>query len=662
MESKKGLFSFGDVKNHPHRSGFDLSARNAFTAKAGELLPVYSHLCLPGDKLNLKHVHFTRTQPLNTSAFTTLREYYDWYFVPLRLLNKNLPQALVQMVDNPVTATGIDSNRQVITDLPWTSMETVSKLFQSVSMQGITVTDGNLDPEDFNALGFRISATSAKLFSFLDYGAFLNNDDFSNGGSVKTVDGVGLSKLNVEGLGTEYFLRYSKNLDVNLLPLFAYQKIYSDYFRFSQWEKSEPFTFNFDYYTGGNILGNFLTASIADRKNYMRSNNLFTMRYANWHKDMFMGVMPSPQLGSVATISVGDVSSDSLRVPVMLDPNFISPSTGDFYPDGVPLTSSTKISDNSKQVPYFNRMIGSDDYNQRALFYRDINAGEARGLLVNLPSAMSSFSVIQLRIAEATQRWKEISQCADQNYRDQIYAHFGVRLSGALSDSSIYLGGSSHDIAISEVVNQSLNGESDAAVIKGKGVGSGQSFDTFTASEHGVLMCIYHAVPLLDYAITAPSLQHLWTSVTDLPIPEFDSIGMESLPMLAFLNDRVSASHLKYDDDGNLVDLSKLILGYVPRYIAQKTKVDRIHGAFLTSLRDWVAPVDPAFFAKWLSSATDVSGNVVINYNFFKVNPSVLDNLFLLKCDSTWDTDQFIVNSFFDVKSVSNLDYSGMPY
>ena len=659
MESKKGLFSFGDVKNHPHRSGFDLSARNAFTAKAGELLPVYSHLCLPGDKLNLKHVHFTRTQPLNTSAFTTLREYYDWYFVPLRLLNKNLPQALVQMVDNPVTATGVDSNRKVITDLPWTSMETVSKLFQSVSMQGTTVTDGNLDPEDFNALGFRISATSAKLFSFLDYGAFLNNDDFSNGGSVKTVDGVGLSKLNVEGLGTEYFLRYSKNLDVNLLPLFAYQKIYSDYFRFSQWEKSEPFTFNFDYYTGGNILGNFLTASIADRKKYMRSNNLFTMRYANWHKDMFMGVMPSPQLGSVATI----------------DSSLIVDGTVNSY---VPVAMGA-VYNSLDKINRLRAFIPNGSFPQHAdVGYTALNGASTNapvtvsgsmgdyGLAVDSASVgnllSSAFSVIQLRIAEATQRWKEISQCADQNYRDQIYAHFGVRLSGALSDSSMYLGGSSHDIAISEVVNQSLNGESDAAVIKGKGVGSGQSFDTFTASEHGVLMCIYHAVPLLDYAITAPSLQHLWTSVTDLPIPEFDSIGMESLPMLAFLNDRVSASHLKYDDDGNRVDLSKLILGYVPRYIAQKTKVDRIHGAFLTSLRDWVAPVDPAFFAKWLSAATDVSGNVVINYNFFKVNPSVLDNLFLLKCDSTWDTDQFIVNSFFDVKSVSNLDYSGMPY
>jgi hypothetical protein len=35
-----GLFSYGDIKNKPRRSGFDLGNKNAFTAKVGELLPV----------------------------------------------------------------------------------------------------------------------------------------------------------------------------------------------------------------------------------------------------------------------------------------------------------------------------------------------------------------------------------------------------------------------------------------------------------------------------------------------------------------------------------------------------------------------------------------------------------------------------------------------
>ena len=43
-------------------------------------------------------------------------------------------------------------------------------------------------------------------------------------------------------------------------------------------------------------------------------------------------------------------------------------------------------------------------------------------------------------------------------------------------------------------------------------------------------MCIYHCMPVLDYAISAPAGQLLCTSVDDLPIPEFDNIGMEGVP------------------------------------------------------------------------------------------------------------------------------------
>ena len=36
--------------------------------------------------------------------------------------------------------------------------------------------------------------------------------------------------------------------------------------------------------------------------------------------------------------------------------------------------------------------------------------------------------------------------------------------------------------------------------------------------------------------------------------------------------------------------------------------------------------------------------------------------IFVSQCDNTIDTDQFLVESFFDVKVVQNLDYDGMPY
>ena len=96
MASYTGM---SNLQNHPHRSGFDIGRKNAFTAKVGELLPVYWDISMPGDKYKFNVEYFTRTQPVETSAYTRLREYFDFYAVPLRLLWKSAPSVLTQMQD-----------------------------------------------------------------------------------------------------------------------------------------------------------------------------------------------------------------------------------------------------------------------------------------------------------------------------------------------------------------------------------------------------------------------------------------------------------------------------------------------------------------------------------------------------------------------------------
>ena len=51
-----------------------------------------------------------------------------------------------------------------------------------------------------------------------------------------------------------------------------------------------------------------------------------------------------------------------------------------------------------------------------------------------------------------------------------------------------------------------------------------------------------------------------------------------------------------------------------------------------------------------------------VNYNFFKVNPSILDPIFAVNADSTWDSDTFLINASFEIRVARNLDYDGMPY
>lgn len=153
------LFNMSAVKNHPRRSGFDLSNRVCFTSKAGELLPVFWDIVYPGDSFKIKTQLFTRTQPLNTAAYTRIREYLDFYFVPLRLINKNLPTALMQMQDNPVQATGLSSNKIVTTDIPWTSIGSTSTDY--ASLYGLTFLRQD-SPVIENFLGFDSITMSAK--------------------------------------------------------------------------------------------------------------------------------------------------------------------------------------------------------------------------------------------------------------------------------------------------------------------------------------------------------------------------------------------------------------------------------------------------------------------------------------------------------------------
>ena len=62
--------------------------------------------------------------------------------------------------------------------------------------------------------------------------------------------------------GIVYSQMYNFNMNVNVLPLAAYQKIYQDFFRWSQWENADPTSYNFDWYQGsGNLFGGTIDIS-----------------------------------------------------------------------------------------------------------------------------------------------------------------------------------------------------------------------------------------------------------------------------------------------------------------------------------------------------------------------------------------------------------------
>jgi hypothetical protein len=593
------LFSLKDIRNHPRRSAFDLSSKVAFSAKSGELLPIKWYFTMPGDKFTLKRQHFTRTQPVNTSAYTRIREYYDWFWVPLHLLWRNAPEVISQMQSN-VQHAGSQ-----------TSALTLGNYLPTVTNSQLQTACDYLSGKK-NYFGFDRADLAYKLMQYLRCGNSNKNGSKLYGTSLAYSD-------------TSYSQKFRFSLNLSVFPFLAYKKFCQDYFRYSQWQDSAPYLWNIDYYTGASQQ--LFTALPSSGDSYWQNNTLFDLEYCNWNKDMLMGVLPDTQFGDVATIDTGGLKSQDLYV-------------------------EAKISSSSSSRAY----LGAKTSTTGSDF--SINAGpsaaQSNPLVVTMPSVASSFDVLALRRGEALQRWKEISLNVPQNYRAQIKAHFGVDVGENMSGMSTYIGGDSSSLDISEVVNTNLQSGTIAseAVIAGKGVGSSQSSEKFEARDWGVLMCIYHNVPLLDYVSSAPDPQFFVSQNTDLPIPELDSIGMQSIPVTMYSN-----SDIELASGFNSSDYT---MGYLPRYYSWKTSYDYVLGAFTTTEKEWVAPITPAIWKNMLSTVTTQSSSVT--YNIFKVNPSVLDSIFQVNADSKWDTDPFLINCAFDVKVVRNLDYSGMPY
>lgn len=593
------LFNLKDVRNHPRRSAFDLSSKVAFSAKSGELLPIKWYFTMPGDKFTLKRQHFTRTQPVNTSAYTRIREYYDWFWVPLHLLWRNAPEVISQMQSNVQHAGSQTSALTLGNYLPTITNSQLQSACDCLSGK-------------MNYFGFDRADLAYKLMQYLRCGNSNKNSSKLYGTSLPYSD-------------SSYTQKYRFDLHLSIFPFLAYKKFCQDYFRYSQWQDSSPYLWNIDYFTGVNQSLWKSLPSTGD--SYWNSNTLFDLEYCNWNKDIFMGVLPDAQFGDVATIDTGGFKSQDLYLEAR-----------------VSSSSSSRTYLGAKTTP-----TGSDF---------SVNAGpsaaQSNPLFVSMPDVAASFDVLSLRRGEALQRWKEISLNVPQNYRAQIKAHFGVDVGENMSGMSTYIGGDSSSLDISEVVNTNLqSGDSQSeAVIAGKGVGSSQGSEKFKAPDWGVLMCIYHSVPLLDYVSSAPDPQFFVSQNTDFPIPELDSIGMQSIPISMYSN-----------GDNELVTgfaSADYTMGYLPRYYNWKTSYDYVLGAFTTTEKEWVAPITPSIWKNMLSTIS--TGSSSISYNIFKVNPSILDSIFQVNADSKWDTDPFLINCAFDVKAVRNLDYSGMPY
>lgn len=564
-----------------HRSSFDLSSKKLFTAKVGEILPVYWQIAIPGNKYRISSDWFTRTVPVNTAAYTRIKEYYDFYAVPLRLISRALPQAFTQMQDYMTSAASNSSNTEILNSVPNSTLNLLSLSLQTINGQDV-LDDAGL-PYVYGA---------SKILDLLGYGSFLSSTNTAKAAITKAY--LGIQSLE----DTSNPLIYKTSQTVNLLPLLAYQKIYYDFFSESQWEKHLAYSYNVDYWNGKSQLN--------------LAPEMLQLRYANYPKDYFMGMLPNSQYGSVAAL----------------------PPLIDGYGSNLAIASASTSSSTSDVAQLLNvassTNITSSNQNS-SLRYVRLN---------------SDLSALSIRATEYLQRWKEVVQFSSKDYSDQMAAQFGIKAPEYMGNHAHYIGGWSNVININEVLNTNLESQNSQAVIAGKGVGSnaGHTLTYDCGAEHQVIMCVYHAVPMVDWNLTGQSPQLTVTAITDFPQPAFDQLGMQPVPALNLQNNpsrSVSGS-----------------LGYNLRYWQWKSNIDTVHAGFRSGMayQSWAAPIDG-----W-----DVlTSSGVWSYQSMKVRPQQLNSIFEPQvsgqnCSVAYD--QLLCNVNFQVYAVQNLDRNGLPY
>lgn len=567
-----------------HRSSFDLSSKKLFSAKVGEILPCYWQIAIPDNTYRISSDWFTRTVPINTAAYTRIKEYYDFYAVPLRLISRALPQAFTQMTDYMTSAASNVANTEMLTSVPNTTLGLISLCFQTINGKDV-----------FDDAGLPYGYGASKVLDMLGYGSFLSSDNTAKAAITRAYLGKSYSGVDAIDDASNPLI-YSVSQTVNLLPLLAYQKIYYDFFSESQWEKHLAYAYNVDYWDGKSQLN--------------LAPEMLQLRYANYPKDYFMGMLPNSQYGGVALLpALNNVYSPSniIAAGSVSQVNLVNPASG-----------SSSVSTTSPN-----------------------NGKESRNVILN-----SDLSALSIRAAEYLQRWKEVVQFASKDYSDQMAAQFGIKAPEYMGNHAHYIGGWSNVININEVLNTNLEADGSQAVIAGKGVGS-QSGHTLTydcGAEHQVIMCVYHAVPMVDWNLTGQNPQLTVTAITDFPQPAFDQLGMQTVPGLNLQNNpsrTVSGA-----------------LGYNLRYWQWKSNIDTVHAAFRSGMayQSWSAPIDG-----W----DILTSSGTWSYQSMKVRPQQLNSIFEPQvsgqnCSVAYD--QLLCNVNFQVYAVQNLDRNGLPY
>ena len=422
----------------------------------------------------------------------------------------------------------------------------------------------------------------------------VTNDVINNGpvltGYVLSAKGARIMKLLMQiGYGFDFNNLNSISIEHSLLPLFSLLKVYIDHYYPSQYAQSEEF-FEITKW----LQYNKYEVPMREYINYEHLRYMYDfidkVCYSN---DYFVSAWDNPVApvnGGFSPVTIRDITDDNAQ----------SISTAD---NGTP------------------------------------KHGWAYNLTQFADTALHKLSDFMRR-----------NQIVGSRALDRMLARFGVVLTPAKLNRSVYVSDFEQNILFGDVTSTADTEGANLGSYAGKGILPERTASfSYETDEDGLFMILTSVVPYTGYYQGADRHTRHYTAL-DFLTPEFDGLATQGLaiselymPMQA--NKQYSGN---MPTSGNVVPFSYKdgIFGYTGRYAEYKIPKDRLTGDYRlgsknTSLEAWHLFRDIDYFAKDLAIA-DLKHDI----NFIRgIDSSQYNRIFNYMAD---DTDKIKISHYFD--------------
>lgn len=591
------------------RNAFDRSFNRSFHYSVGMAIPAFGAVPVwAGSHSKINRKIFQRLDDVYTAAFTPLDTHVQLYFVPFRQLQTewddmklNIQDYNSSMFCDPNNPLNPITNRS---KAPWCMLSEIKAMLEDEEISGL------------DSLGYPFVPGALRLLNFFGYGNYLSPSEITD------------------------------DCEVNLLRFCAYQKVYFDHFRNTAYESNNPIYYNMDYYRNAGY-------HVTD-KNVLKG--LLTLRYINYRKDYFQNLYPA------LTYVVSNPNGRNWMIPSWVQgSNYNSSDSvyGSFTgqtgndegrwigSDGNPMSGT---------VPLY---TGSDGRSVKTVDPAiTVRHNHAFGGIASFDpnDIIAVMNPQTIRAEFALDKLLRASAYAPKHAKDQYEARYGIKFKYNPNES-IFIGSFMNDIVINEVTNMAQTATETTGAnlgdIGGKGIGSadyGSTLD-FNNMEDGFIIPIVYTLPRTCYSSQRIDTFNLHVDRQDFFIPEFMDLGLRPVTMREYMN---------VPQNGEQQSVwSNHVLGYQPPYQEYKIGIDENMGLF-------GRPTEDNEFTRFVVN-TNIPNNPDIlpidgaSYQFFKVKPQDVRNIFRVAYDGTPYTDQIKSYMRFSIVVNQNMSVHGQP-